>query len=337
MKAVRGSKFLVVLAGLSLVLGFTVSKAYCWAAATHAYIDDQLQRRQGLKNLAEIYAGMAPDIPNFLFGEEYQEDFYSFTHEGFRNAWEAAGPGKSSLHKAYAYGFASHNFADIPAHHTGLTYGQSEGYVVTRAKELLSTYPFPSELALPPGVALELAHNFVEYGIDLLIRGVDNQIGRKMSTAALMRNPRFPMMLVDAYAADLAPWVTSESQAAAIILTAEQAFRNIVIMEGQALMQDENTALELLSQQLAGLAVGYLQGFGIILPPYLLANLPEIVRTYLGIAMFLCADDAGNFMGEINATIVFVDQQLAAKGISYGNDTGGMKAPPKATIPNRRR
>lgn len=337
MKTARGSKILALMVGLSLVLGFTVSKAYCWAAGTHAYIGDQLQRKRGLKNLGEIYGGMAPDIPNFLFAAEYRQDFYDITHDEFMDVWGATSPGKSNLHKAYAYGFATHHYADITAHSDGITYGQDKGYVIAKATELKTDYLIPGltslGLSFPDYVAQEISHNIVEYAVDLLMKGKDGQIGKKMSAAALIRNPRFPVMLARAFGEELVLLLgISPGEAAAIITGGEQTFRKIVILEGQALMQNDNAALELLSQQLAELTVGFLAAFHIELPDLVLAQLPSIVKNYLTIAMGLCSLD---FENEINATIAFVDQKLDEQGISYGNGVGGKKETRQVNIPNR--
>jgi hypothetical protein len=46
------------------VILFT-SNAFPWGSATHAYIDDKIGKKLPLKNLNEIYGGMAADIFNF--------------------------------------------------------------------------------------------------------------------------------------------------------------------------------------------------------------------------------------------------------------------------------
>ena len=42
------------------------STAFSWGIATHAYINDQLNKKQDYMNLQEIYGGMAPDLFNYL-------------------------------------------------------------------------------------------------------------------------------------------------------------------------------------------------------------------------------------------------------------------------------
>ena len=59
-------------------------------------------------------------------------------------------------------------------------------------------------IVLPDAVALDLSHNFVEYGVDVLVKNLDARVGAKMAAAALKRNPTFPALLVQAYGDDVA-------------------------------------------------------------------------------------------------------------------------------------
>jgi hypothetical protein len=110
-----------------LALVLLPSMAFSWGSATHAYIDDQLNKTKSTKNLNEIYGGMAPDIFNYMFESPYLQDFYIATHYDFVKIWNVS---KNSLDKSLAYGFISHNDmwgADYTAHHSGITYGQTKG------------------------------------------------------------------------------------------------------------------------------------------------------------------------------------------------------------------
>ena len=324
MKALKGKKSWTILTALVLILGLGASQAWAWGSATHTYINDRLNRQGlGQKNLGEMYGGVAPDLFNYLFAP-YQPYLYGQTHDDFLKVWEAAGPGRSSVNRALAYGFVSHNDlwgADVTAHHKGLTYGKDEGYVITKAKAMspiLSTTLFTSlGIMLPPAVALDLSHNFVEYGVDVLVKNLDAQVGAKMAGAALKRNPTFPALLVQAYGDEVAAALgLSSEKAAQLILAAEQSFRKTKIYEGQALMQDNDAAIALLSEELADFAQAYLAGFGVTLPPEVgRADIVGLAEFGISQAMKLCVVD---FEKELEATIAFVNEQLAKHGIAYG-------------------
>lgn len=123
-----------------LVIGM-VSNGFCWGSAVHAYIGDKLGARTGVKNYDEIYGAMAPDVFNFTFAP-YYPFLYTQTHYvDFSIKDVAHGP----LQNALAYGYASHNGmwgADFTAHHSGITYGQGQGYIIAKATELAPVFGY---------------------------------------------------------------------------------------------------------------------------------------------------------------------------------------------------
>ena len=323
MKALKGRKSWTILTALVLILGLGASQAWAWGSATHTYIDDQLNRQgHGQKNLGEMYGGVAPDLFNYLFAP-YQPYLYGLTHDDFLKVWEAAGPGLSSVKRALAYGFVSHNDhwgADVTAHHNGLTFGQGQGYVIAKAqamKPYLITTLASMGIALPDTVAMDLSHNFVEYGVDVLVKNLDARVGAKMAGAALKRNPTFPALLVQAYGDDVAAHLSiSRKEAAQLILKAEQSFRKTKIYEGQALMQDDAAAIALLAEELADFAQAYLASFNVTLPPGVgREQIVGLVEKFIGLAIDMCK---GDFAQEITATIAYVNEQLDTHGIAYG-------------------
>jgi len=322
MKALKMKKSCLTMAALVLILGLAASQAYGWGSATHTYIDDRLQRQgSGQKNLAEMYGGMVPDLFNYSFGAS-QPYLYGLTHYDFLKVWDAAGPGQASLARAFGLGFVSHNDiwgADFTAHHQGLTFGQDQGYVVAKAqilKPYLVAALAPMGLTLPDAVALDLSHNFVEFGVDVLVKNLDSKVGAKMAAAALNRNPTFPSLLVQAYRADAAAALgISPQEAAKLITAAEHTFRKTKIYEGQALMQDNGTAVALLAEEMADFSQAYLAAFGITLPPGVeREQIVILAENFIPLAMYICQ---GDFAAEIEATIAFVNQQLESRGISY--------------------
>jgi hypothetical protein len=323
MKALKEKKSRTILTALVLILGLGASQAWAWGSATHTYIDDRLNRQgRGQKNLGEIYGGVAPDLFNYLFAP-YQPDLYRQTHDQFLKVWEAAGPGRSSVKRALAYGFVSHNDlwgADVTAHHNGLTFGQGQGYVVAKAqamKPILIATLASWGVVLPDAVALDLSHNFVEYGVDVLVKSLDARVGVKMADAALKRNSTFPALLVQAYGDEVAVALgSSREKAAQLILAAEQSFRKTKIYEGQALIQDDAAAITLLAEELVDFAQAYLAGFGVTLPPGVgREQIVVLAENFIGLAMEMCQ---GDFAPELTATIAFVNEQLDTHGIAYG-------------------
>jgi hypothetical protein len=323
MKALEGKKSWTSLMALVLILGLSASQAWAWGSATHTYIDDRLNRQgPGQKNLGEIYGGVAPDLFNYLFAP-YQPYLYGMTHDDFLKVWGVAGPGKSSVKRALAYGFVSHNDlwgADVTAHHNGLTFDQGQGYVIAKAqamKPYLTSALASMGVSLPDAVALDLCHNFVEYGVDVLVKNLDAQVGAKMAGAAFKRNTTFPALLVQAYGDDVATALgISSEDAAQLILAAEQSFRKTKIYEGQALMQDDAAAIALLAEELANFAQAYLASFGVTLPPGMgREQIVVLAENFIGLAMAMCQ---GDFSQELTATIAFVNEQLDTHRIAYG-------------------
>ena len=323
MKALTGKKSWTILTALLLILGLGASQAWAWGSATHTYINDRLNRQGlGQKNLGEMYGGVAPDLFNYLFAP-YQPTLYGQTHDHFLKVWEAAEPGRSSVKRALAYGFVSHNDrwgADVTAHHNGLTFGQGQGYVIAKAqamKPILIATLTSLGMNVPDAAALDLSHNFVEYGVDVLVKSLDARVGAKMADAALKRNPTFPALLVQAYGDEVAVALgSSREKAAQLILAAEQSFRKTKIYGGQALMQGDDAAMALLAEELADSAQAYLATFGVTLPQGVgRGQIVVLAEYFIGQARDMCR---GDFAQELTATIAFVNEQLDTHGIAYG-------------------
>jgi hypothetical protein len=230
------------------------------------------------------------------------------------------GKARFSIEKALAYGFVSHNDvwgADYTAHHSGITYGIDKGYIIAKAeilKEILEQVPEYNALGLPAPVALEVSHNIVESGVDiLLMKRIDPVIGQKIISSALLRSPEFPLLLIKAYAKDFYESAgITYLDAVKIITSAEREFRKTTILYGQALTQNEATAIKLISEQMAELSEAFLAAYGVTLPPG--TDLTPLIKFAIKQSMKICAKD---FDEEIAATINFVDQQLFLHGISY--------------------
>jgi hypothetical protein len=319
--AQRGRTPLVLLGVLLLTSLLIAPEASPWGSAIHTYIDDHLGKSRPFRNVNEMYGGAAPDVFNTMFDQKAWMDFlYGETHNNFLKLWEAA---HLQLGKAAAFGFVSHNDvwgADSTAHHrcASAQCDEGDGYVVAKAKEMLLPQAYGdyllNGLGLPYPVALELCHNIVESALDLLIKKNDPTIGKKLATAALLRAPQFPFLLVEAYAHDFShQFSLPPSEAVKVILEAEMNFRKTSILYGQVLMQDDATATYLVAEQLAAQAVGFLGSFGLTLPipPQ---DVPGVIEGLLVVATGICKDD---YFDEIQGTIRAVDIALRAHGLWY--------------------
>jgi hypothetical protein len=316
MKTNGMKKELSVLGVIFLMLFFLTTDAFSWSAATHAYIEDHLGKKRGLDNGNEIYGGIAPDVFNYLFDSPYYLGYlYNETHNEFLKVWNVS---RWGFERSLAYGFVGHNDAwgaDFTAHHLCQTCGTGEGYAIAKARELLTIAPLPPELGIPDDVAIEIFHEIVENSVDILVsKRTDPLIGKKIVSSAILRSPQFPLLLVKGYAKDFSSYAgISYPEAAQLITTAEKEFRKAMILYGQVLMQDEATAIQLISEQTADIAASFLALYGIQLP----IPKEEIIQMVIGyttLAISICEND---YQPEVEATIHFVDQQLRSHAISY--------------------
>jgi len=98
------------------------------------------------------------------------------------------------------------------------------------------------------------------------------------------------------------------------IYAAEKEFRKSMVLYGQVLMQDQETAIKNLAEQMAQLGIAYLQAKGVTLPPSFDLDMVTILaEKVIRAALPLCSD----YMTEVNATISFVKNNLQAHGVWY--------------------
>jgi hypothetical protein len=312
---------------VSCFLFLGVGQALGWGSATHAYIDDRLGRKAPLRNLNEIYGGMAPDVFNYLFEHpDWIEYLYMETHyEHNIMVWDKA---HTSLEKAIAFGFVSHNGytgADATAHGS-YDYSLKEepvGWVIAKAVAMADIKPVRKllrqfglvEHGTVSYAGYELCHTFVESAVDLLLARHDPSLGGKISAAALARTREFPDLLVKAYADGFAEYFDLDSNsAAAIILTAETEFRKNMVSYGFALAQKPDDAQALIVEQLVSLAPAFLSAYGV--DPEVLAgfDLKMLSENLIKAAIELCKDD---YLTAVEDTISFVSGNLEALDNSY--------------------
>ena len=315
----------------------TPAVAFSWNQATHAYIADRLGARVGYDNLNEMWGSVAPDLFNFVFDPALCPGWISDQTQGadpatVMNIWMAASTDKE---KALAFGFLSHNQtwgADFVAHTSGLRPGyENEGYIITKAKQLLSARSNPADpqrtfgdvfagLGMSSDEALLVAHVITEEAVDIrLAKEVDPLLGRRLETAARNDTRSFPPLLVKAFAADYSEHCFGGDYATAafVLIATEKEHRRNMIFLGQAISQSEPVAVQLLAEQLVEVLPGFL---GRPLP---IADKQavEIVEAAMFSGMGICDD----YKAEIEAAIEFVGKNLEDHGIAYGPKRSGGK------------
>jgi hypothetical protein len=298
---------------LPLLLGLILwpAQIWAWGSATHAHVADKLGAVDGAANLNEIYGAMALDTFNYLFGSPFQPQLHDLAHHQSMRVWQAAQGGDWAT-RSVAYGFMSHNDdwgADYTAHHRGLTFGLSNGYVIAKTAALVKSSQLLPALNLPAPVAEELTHIVVETGVDVLLLALNPTIGQKIMAATQVRTDVFPQLLVQAYAADLPLPI---DMAAALIYGTEAFFKNMMLGYGYALTFPTAQAVPLLADQFADLASAYLGSYGITLPMEK-DQIALFLAGFINEAMGLCQ---GDFAAEIDRTILFVDDQLRSRGVT---------------------
>jgi hypothetical protein len=304
-----------------LLLG--VTQAHAWGSAAHCYVAGEIGTELPLMNANESYGIVGPDIFNYSFELASNPDLYYYlyahTHgyagdEAFMKVWEEAK--LRNFQKNLAYGYVAHNDVwgmDFTAHWKARTLRAPDGfpedlhpgYVIIKAyllnQVLTSNVPKWKDLPLDDTAKIGLAHDLVETAVDILMARMDPQIGEKMIWSALLRNRDFPVLLTKAIGEDYKE----------LIFSAEKEFRKIIILLGTALTQDEESAIDSLSDHMAELGVALLQMRGIPIDP---ADAKLLAGAGIQIAMDLCEPDVAE---EIAATIQFVKNNLRHHGVTY--------------------
>ncbi len=305
------------------------SAARAWAAGTHAYIAKRTYKMSGLVSDAElcrrVLGANGPDLLNAIWNDEAQALALVLHTSDPRPNLAPYGAASGSAGHAFGFGFASHNDAwgtDSTAHVSGRTFGQDVGYVPAKAAIVgaMLADPLAKALGLPPGVALALAtdvsHNFVEFGVDLLLAQADPQLGWTLyASAGCYLGAADDDLLVKA----LVPWMDPAlppdhtKTAEGWIRYAEGSFVQRLGANGYVLTLPLPYAKAVLAHQLALDGQGYLAwrypGFPV--PP--LEQLEALASAGLDAAMSVCAPD---FMDEIEATGGWVNGRMSWSGIS---------------------
>lgn len=292
-----------------IALALFSSTAFSWGVATHAYIGKELGQKYGYLNLQEIYGAMAPDIPWIMFDPEDVDisiALGTLTHYNFQNVADVA---RWKSQKAFAYGFATHN-EDWGADHWAHIV---PGYTKAQAQILMAWHPigYPGfwvwveTLGKESGFAAFVAEAAIEHGIDILVKqNEDPTIGLSMLFSAWLRSPSVPWLLVRAYAEALAEYSgVRRWEAAKKIIATEKEFRQLIMLYGLALLQEE--AVDAVAE-IAATQFGDLIGPGSP-PPYVLQDL---AKTLIIAAMELCSEPESYYGGVLADTINAIEAKL---------------------------
>jgi hypothetical protein len=306
---------------------FFTSNAFPWGSATHAYIDDKIGKKLPLKNLNEIYGGMAPDIFNFypevLVPTTAYYYLYTQTHYNPLTLWHEA-QAATDLGKASAFGFASHANGQLWPPYAGVYAGadytahgpggnDADYYVIDKAtylwEKILRDQLAAQGIGSDDLTGLSISHNIIEFAIDIMVvyempDGIN--IGKKVIESVLLRSPEFPVLLVKAYAKGLSStFGMSRLEAAKMIVSAERDFRKTILIYGQGLVQkSESDAINYVASLLAQLGS---EIYEITVDPALVVG--AIIE-----AQAECRPD---YISAIQETVHFVNTKMTKAGISY--------------------
>jgi len=322
----------------TLALGFFAPTAFPFEHATHAYIAEHLGNAEVRENSDAMYAAMAPDFANFVFDfPEHQAYLSDQTHTQFMKV-RAVAP-RAGLGVWLAYGFLSHNDvwgADSVAHHHGMTFGRDEGYVTAKASllaDILEDYEPYAELGFPREVTEALCQKLVEDGLDILVKGLDPSMGRKITSAAFFRTSDFPVSLVKAHARGLAEARgVSTHEASKFIVEIETEFRKQMMLYGEALGRRD--PVPVVARITAGIVVDFLAASQLLPAGIGIDEIAPIVEFGISQSTAICADD---LEGEIEATIDFVRESLEANGITWYPRTAAEARRPWSPARERRK
>jgi len=345
---------------VGLVILFVTTTAYPWNYATHAYIAGKIGKVLPLANFNEMYGLMAPDIFNFEFS--LMDDLWlrGFTHgipadatyyspypapnQDFMQVWNLAHWG---LKKPIAYGYVAHNDAwgaDFVAHWRAFPtpdptpptpipfpiympegYSlQPPGYIIYLAAVLdagLAEGNVWNSMGLEDDYATRLmfCHNIIEYAGDLALKRHDPLIGKKLILACFMRTPEFKSLLKAAFPNVYDPMIDA----------GEPEYRKMLMQYGLILLMPEQTAIALLADQLATLAIDYLQFITPQAPPgYFDSWKPQLVefgKGALAASIDICertdaylGEGFPSYMQELDqVAIPWVKAQLLGHGVFY--------------------
>jgi hypothetical protein len=292
--------------------------AWGWAEGSHVYMAKQTDKAAGRVDANELcnryYGSVAADLFAYDFSIEGQT-MHAILHDPSMALpalpWAIAA---GDADRAFAYGLASHNQAwgtDATAHIDGITGGNREGYVITKARLLASIPQFRGAVLPLVGndeeTLLLVSHILVEYAIDLAVVRADPSIaGDMMAGAVGCRRPAASAELMEkAWSPILANWLPVDVVKSKIG-EADVKQRLWTAKYGFALQQPN-------AQQLVAGAVAEVASEFLRVPPEYLPYLAALIDQSLTVGQALVAPD---FQAELDATIGRVNAAMTTHKIT---------------------
>lgn len=318
---------------LCVVVAGLPAAAQAWAAGTHAYVAKHTNKMAGIVGEAElcrrVLGANGPDLFNSVWADEPQllaSVLHTRDPEPNLAPYRAAA---GDLQRAFGYGFANHNDgwgSDSTAHFAGRTFGRDVGYVPAKSAIVgaMLADTIAGALGLPPDLALALAtdvsHNFVEFAVDLLLLQVEPDLGWTLGESAdCYLGDADDVFLAGALAPLMQPVLPPGATMTAEqwIHAVEPQFVESLRANGELLKLPFPDAKAATAHLLAVEGAKYLawryQGVPGFDPPPPHELLEALASAGLDAALYVCAPD---FMGEMEATIGWVNGRLSSTGIA---------------------
>jgi hypothetical protein len=297
---------------------FTVSPAFGWGVATHAYFSSKLGKKCRLHKYSRIYGALIRDafLDDSLFISDKQTGFlfgsyvWGFPgHENFMDLWDNA---NNRLEKSLAYGIAANNNVwgmDITANSSGLTYGTDAGWSVQTAIDLIpifATKGIWQKLHLDPTDPLQqeyclfYAHWVVDFAGDILMAQHDKKLGRKILKSALFRSRKVVNLLIRVIGVEYKAYIKS----------CEKQWRKQMILYGGMLMMPEESVVGHVACLLTQRFTRWLSWKKFPAPPQMQSALEEAIAT----AMDHMEE---SFFTEIEANMAHFPPVLKQHGLEY--------------------
>lgn len=303
---------------LAVPLALVPNIASAWAEASHVYMAKNTDKAAGQVDANELcnrfYGSVAADLFAYDFTVEGQT-MHAILHDPSMALpalpWAIA---SGDADRAFAFGLASHNQAwgtDATAHIDGITDGNREGYVITKARLLASIPQFRGAVLPLVGndeeTLLLVSHILVEYAIDLAVVRADPSIaGDMMAGAVGCQSPAASAELMKkAWSPILANWLPVDVVESKIG-EADVKQRLWTAKYGFALQQPN--AQPLVAGAVAEVASEFLR-----VPPEYLPYLTALIDQSLTVGQALVASD---LQAELDATIGRVNAAMTTHKIT---------------------
>ena len=264
---------------LSAVISCFVSTGWAVNSGAHIYVTEQVY---GSADVDLLYGSIAPDLSLYVPVPEEWVAGFEDTHYNYIDLWPQ---GWTTPWKRFAMGWMLHNEEWGADWYSHISYPKGpfgNGYVVDKAS-ILSGVILTLNPGLEPDLAMEIAHNAIEFAIDLLIQeNLDPALGDKLNTVVLSRSDEDIRRLFNILVAK------NKATDQVTLYQSETFFRYLVFEYSQALKNSSIGNMGPLAE--AGSDLAFVL-YGIDIPP------DQVQGLLLG-AVDLCAGDFQEFLDD---------------------------------------